>query len=103
MSERELSDIIECDGQLVIKLYSNDISKEMVEREMILTNLARNNGIPTPKIHELVKDGDRWGYSYEKVIGLTFLEMMTGTRSDSRSSGQLVRLLASRDTLPYRS
>ena len=68
MSERELSDIIECDGSCNKTLFRGH-QQGNGRKGRASHNLARNNGIRTPKIHELVKDGNRWGYSYEKIIG----------------------------------
>lgn len=42
MSPRMTSDIIECDGWLVVKLYSLGIPREVVDREVRLTNIARS-------------------------------------------------------------
>jgi uncharacterized protein (TIGR02172 family) len=82
MSSRMTSDIIECDGWKVIKLYSRDVLKEMVEEEIRLTNLAREGGIPAPVIHELIQDGDRWGYSYEKLHGPTLMDLIMEEESE---------------------
>ena len=65
MSERLASDIIECDGLLVIKLYSRSVPRDIVEEEVRLTNLARDCGIRAPRVRELVGDGGRWGQRRE--------------------------------------
>jgi tRNA A-37 threonylcarbamoyl transferase component Bud32 len=82
MSPRMTSDIIECDGWLVVKLYSLGVPREVVDREVRLTNLARSNGIVAPVIREVVSDEGRWGYSYERIEGLTMLELLVEGASD---------------------
>jgi uncharacterized protein (TIGR02172 family) len=91
LSERLASDIIECDDLLVIKLFSSSVSKELVEEEVRLTNLARSCGIRTPRIFEMVSDSDRWGFSYQKLNGPTFLDLML---QEGRDMDDLARSLA---------
>ncbi|MDW5563586.1 MAG: phosphotransferase [Methanomassiliicoccus sp.] len=82
MSERLASDIIECDGALVIKLFSPQVSRELVEEEVRLTNLARSLGILTPEIQELVQTSDRWGFSYHKINGSTIMDVLIAGERD---------------------
>ncbi len=93
MSERLASDIIECDGLLVIKLYSRTVPREVVEEEIRLTNLARDCGIRVPRVRDLVGDGGRWGFSYEKLDGPTYLDLMVEERCDLESLGRSMALL----------
>ncbi|MBI0583258.1 MAG: phosphotransferase, partial [Methanomassiliicoccus sp.] len=82
MSSRLTSDIIVCDELLMIKLYSRGMPRDAVEEEMRLTNLALYNGIRVPIVRELVRDGERWGYSYDKVHGPTFMDLIMEKDSD---------------------
>jgi tRNA A-37 threonylcarbamoyl transferase component Bud32 len=91
MSERLRSDIIECDGVAVIKLYSRDVEREQVEEEVRLTNLARGTGIRAPRIMELLEDSGRWGFSYQKLDGPTYLDLML---QGGRSAEELGRSMA---------
>lgn len=93
MSERLVSDIIECDDLLVIKLYSSNVSRELVEEEVRLTKLARDCGIRAPLVRELVGDSGRWGFSYEKLNGHTYLDLMTKEGCDFELLGRSMALL----------
>lgn len=93
MSERMASTIIECDGSMVIKLYSIGVSKEMVQEEMRLTNMARDWGIRAPQIIELVESDGRWGFSYRKLHGPTYLDLMTEEGCDFEGLGRSLALL----------
>lgn len=73
MHARSRSDIIECDEDLVIKLYSPRTPKEAVEEEVFFTNLARDHGLRVPWITDLVEDNGRWGYAYRRIAGPTLL------------------------------
>lgn len=74
MSARSRSDIIECDEDLVIKLYSPRTPKGAVEDEVFYTNLARSHGLRVPLITDLVEDNGRWGYAYRRITGPTMLQ-----------------------------
>lgn len=93
MSERLASDIIECDGLFVIKLYSSSVPREVVEEEVRLTRLARDCGIRVPQVRELVGDGGRWGFSYQKIDGLTYLDLMAEGDRDFEELGRSLALV----------
>jgi tRNA A-37 threonylcarbamoyl transferase component Bud32 len=85
MSPRDRSDIVECDEGLVIKLYSSGVPREEVEEEIRLTRIARDQGILAPVILDLVQDTNRWGYSYEKVNGSTYMDLIADKGADIES------------------
>jgi Ser/Thr protein kinase RdoA (MazF antagonist) len=93
MSERLASDIIECDGMLVVKLYVSNVPKETVEEEMRLTSVVRECGIRAPQVRELIEDSGRWGFSYEKLEGPTYLDLMAEEGCDFEGLGRSLALL----------
>lgn len=82
ISERLVSEIIECDELMMVKLYSSGVSREQVEEEVRLTDIARRCGIRVPLVNELVEDSGRWGFSYRKIEGYTYLDLMVGKARD---------------------
>jgi tRNA A-37 threonylcarbamoyl transferase component Bud32 len=73
MSQRASSDIIGCDEEHVVKLYSRQTPRAVVEEEVFFTKVAREHGLKVPEILSVVEDNGRWGYTYRLVQGSTLL------------------------------
>jgi uncharacterized protein (TIGR02172 family) len=63
------------DGQ-VLKLFNQGISRGTVEYEANLTRIAHEAGLPVPEVGEIVEVDDRFGLEYERLDGMSMLEML---------------------------
>ena len=68
------SEIYEYGNDLVLKLFYDRYSKEQVEQEAWMTQLANDLGAPSASMEGIVQKGQRWGLVLEHVKGDT----MTG-------------------------
>lgn len=64
------------DGR-VLKLFQEWMPREAVEVEAQNTRVAQENGLPVPKVYEIVQEDGRYGLIYERVDGPTMLHVLT--------------------------
>jgi thiamine kinase len=64
------------EGQ-VLKLFNQGISRSTVETEARLTRIVHATGLPVPAVGEMVEIDGRFGLEYERVDGITMLQVFT--------------------------
>jgi len=57
------------DGDSMFKLYAPFISKESINREKQVASAVRLIGVPTPLSGNLIKVGNQYGVTFERIIG----------------------------------
>ncbi len=55
------------DDTLVLKLNREDMAKERVEREFIVSKAVFDSGIPCPQVYDFVTDGNRVGMTCQRI------------------------------------
>ena len=56
-------------GDLVLKLNRKDIPALTTEKEFLASKAFNEAGIPSPAIYEFVTDGERFGYTSQRIKG----------------------------------
>lgn len=65
-------------ANLVLKLNKKDIPVEVVEKEYLASKAFNEAGFPSPVIYDFVTDGERFGYTSQRVNGkLSFARMLS--------------------------
>jgi len=67
-------EMIELEGDEIVKLYPAVGGRQPAEDEARLTRLIKQVGIEAPFVHEVVERDGRFGVRMDKVLGPTFLE-----------------------------
>lgn len=57
------------DGNLYLKLNKSGYPEQLTREEFLASKLFGEMGLPTPPVYEYVTDGDRFGYTGERVKG----------------------------------
>lgn len=78
---------------IVLKLFSENVDKEYVQREYDLGVAIRNAGIKCPAALEILQIGNRWGIVFQRVIGKKSFCRLGGQQPEM--IGQLASRLAS--------
>ncbi len=71
-----VTETIDCDDKLIMKLFSREWPRELIEDEMRINNLIADKGLRAPKIKEIREYEGRLGLVYDKIPGVTFLERL---------------------------
>jgi uncharacterized protein (TIGR02172 family) len=64
------------DGQ-VLKLFNQGISSQTVEYEAYLARMVHATGLPVPAVGEIVEIDGRFGLEYERVEGMSMLDVLS--------------------------
>ena len=65
-------------ADLVLKLNDRDIPVETTEKEYIASKLFNEAGFPSPVVYDFVTDGERYGYTSQRIKGkLSFARMLS--------------------------
>lgn len=66
------------DGNIVLKLNNKDIPVETTEKEYLASKAFHETGLPSPAIYEFVTDGERFGYTGQRIKGkLSFARILS--------------------------
>ena len=57
------------DGNIVLKLNNADIPAEATEKEYLASKSFNEAGFPSPAIYDFVTDGERYGYTGQRIKG----------------------------------
>lgn len=57
------------DGNIVLKLNNKDIPVETTEKEYLASKSFYETGLPSPAIYDFVTDGERFGYTGQRIKG----------------------------------
>lgn len=56
-------------GNLIVKLNNKDIPVELTEKEYLASKAFNEAGFPSPQIYDFVTDGERFGYTGQRIKG----------------------------------
>lgn len=63
---------------LILKLNNKNIPHETTEKEYLASKAFNEAGFPSPSIHDFVTDGERFGYTSERINGkLSFARILS--------------------------
>lgn len=57
------------DGNIILKLNRKDIPAAVTEKEYLASKSFNEAGFPSPAIHDFVTDGERFGYTAQRIKG----------------------------------
>lgn len=57
------------DGNIILKLNNKDISVAATEKEYLASKAFKEAGFPSPEIYDFVTDGERFGYTGQRIKG----------------------------------
>ena len=63
---------------LILKLNNKNIPQETTEKEYLASKAFNEAGFPSPATHDFVTDGERFGYTTERINGkLSFARILS--------------------------
>lgn len=66
------------DGNIVLKLNNKAVSAETAEKEYLASKFFFEMGLPAPAVYDFVTDGERFGYTGQRVKGkLSFARILS--------------------------
>ncbi len=71
-----VTETVDCDDKLIMKLFSPEWPRELIEDEMRINNLIASKGFRAPRIKEIREYEGRLGLVYDKIPGVTLLEWL---------------------------
>jgi hypothetical protein len=72
-----LNKVLDCQDQLIVKLFPAEFSRSRVEEEVSNTLGVRSLGIGAPDIRALIEEGSGYGFVYAKISGTTLLQCVS--------------------------
>lgn len=72
----------------VLKLFYERMPYEIIEREFDTSRIISQLGIPSPNVQNLLEINNKWGITYEKVMGRNFTEIISSQPFSLRKNAQ---------------
>lgn len=79
ISEGRTAEVYDFDSHHVLKLYKNDVQREVIEYEFRTNQLVSHLDIKSPRAKHLSEHSNRTGIVFEKIKGTTLLQAMVET------------------------
>lgn len=74
LAQGRTAEVYEWENSRVLKLYRQDMPKEAIENEYKISLEVQRQGIPSPKVFDMITIDDRLGVVYERVLGNNLLK-----------------------------
>ena len=66
------------DGNIYLKLNKKEYPEELTREEFLAARMFGEMGLPTPEVYDYVTDGERFGYTGERIKGkISFARMLS--------------------------
>lgn len=70
-------------GNLILKLNNRNIPAETTEKEYLASKAFNESGFPSPEIYDFVTDGERFGYTSQRIKGKLSYARLLSQEPDS--------------------
>ena len=84
------SEVYRLDDEKVLKLFTKDYSKEVVDYEAGIAYEVQRLNVSAPKIYGIVTIGERYGIVYEYIKGMSLADELSNNRQDAKAIEEII-------------
>ena len=84
------SEVYRLDDEKVLKLFTKDYSKEVVDYEAGIAYEVQRLNVSAPKIYGIVTIGERYGIVYEYIKGMSLADELSNNRQDTKAIEEII-------------